>query len=280
MQNMRGKRYAIDTDSLLKDTDVFYLSYVGKIETERIKTQLKQNRLNYSMFHALKDNGFPIEKYWVKDSEINTVQVKDDLLTDLLKQTAKYRKLANMIPDFMNVRLFKPLNGYMKFCDSINVSYLTFCDDEDYKEYLGNKEIDSFRQKESEEQAKENTKSITDKPKAFIKERSKEISVVPVLQVHWNEEKYGDDLRSLVGTLSRSYLYDRISDSSLFKKYNSYLCEDVEMAFYTRFITKNTGAMFYNTPTYASYLTEPKNVCGILQAKIELEKEERDRNKV
>ena len=37
----RGKRYAIDAERLLNDTDVYYLSYVGKISTEVLKSQLK-----------------------------------------------------------------------------------------------------------------------------------------------------------------------------------------------------------------------------------------------
>ena len=36
----------IDSEKLLSDTDIFYLSYIGKIGTEQLKAQLKDNKIN------------------------------------------------------------------------------------------------------------------------------------------------------------------------------------------------------------------------------------------
>ena len=116
----------------------------------------------------------------------------------------------------MNVKLFKPLKGYLEFCDSINLSYLTLCDDEDYLIYLEELEKKQFRELPKKENPKES--HTEEKPKAFIKENAKtnipaelasirsEITAIKnfhsILVSEWSD--YGEDERSIAQYLSMS----------------------------------------------------------------------------
>ena len=175
MGTRRGKRYAIDSKRLLEDTDIFYLAYKGHIPTESLKVQLRDGRLTYDNFHALKEGGFNIEDYWLKDSCINTIEIDEALFYNLIDSVKKYKKLANRIEGFMNVRLYKPLKGYIEFCDKINISYLTLCNDEDYLEYLDDleKKRDAVNIVSTINIPKQEECSIEEKPKAYIKENVK-----------------------------------------------------------------------------------------------------------
>ncbi len=247
MIEMRGKRYAIDSDKLLKETDVYYLANVGKISSELIKAQLKENKLSYYAFTALEDGGFDIRKYWIKDSNINTVRIKADELQVLLEQT-KYKKIARKLDGFLNIRQFKPLVSYMNFCDAAKLSYLTFINDDDYKDYL--------EKKESSQLSQEDYGIVhTDKPLAYIKKRAKDISCIPAIKVHWNEELYGDDYKCLVGVLSHT-IDEQYSVHPIISKYATSLYEDMLTALYVSFVELSLGISI-NKPTYASYLTLP-----------------------
>lgn len=220
MGTRRGKRYAIDSKRLLEDTDIFYLAYKGHIPTESLKVQLRDGRLTYDNYHALKEGGFNIEDYWLKDSCINTIEIDEALFYNLIDSVKKYKKLANRIEGFMNVRLYKPLKGYIEFCDKINISYLTLCNDEDYLEYLDDLEkkreavniVSTINIPEQEECP------IEEKPKAYIKENvktnvSSELKAIrqeldeikkyqAILSSEWSE--YGDAERSVMACLTNA----------------------------------------------------------------------------
>lgn len=258
-KSFRGKRYAIDAERLLSDTDVYYLSYIGKISTEVIKSQLKDNKLTYMVFKALEDNGFNIRDYWVIDSEINTVKVDENLLYTSLESVAKYKKLAYKLDGFMAVRQFKPLKSYLEFCDSINVSYLTYCDDEDYLLYLDELEKKQFRGKE-------------EKPKAYIKAQMKpeqkdkcgECKLMQILQnsITWHEKDYGDDLKGIITTFASlnngcTNSANMSSVKMFWKKYRTYLREDFQMAWLVNWIERHFNVSI-SKPSYANGLLSPQ----------------------
>ena len=262
----RGKRYAIDAERLLNDTDVYYLSYVGKISTEVLKSQLKDNKLTYVVFKALEDNGFKIRDYWIIDSGQNTVKVDENLLYAALDSVAKYKKLAYKLNGFMAVRQYKPLESYLEFCDTLNISYLTYCDDEDYLLYLDELEKKQFREKEVH----------TEKPKAYIKgqikpepkseprDKCEECKLMQILErsITWHEKDYGDDLRGLITTFAsiNNGCFNSANMSSVkmyWNKYRKYLLEDLQMAWLTSWVERQFNISIWK-PAYANGLLSPQ----------------------
>ena len=281
--SIRGKRYAIDAEKLLKDTDVYFLAYKGRLSTDSLKSQLKEGKLNYSHFHALKDAGFNIEDYWIKDSPINTVQVDDKLLYSLLEDFKKYKKLANSIEGFMSVKLYKPLKGYMEFCDSINCSYTKLCNDEDYllwfdelekKQYKGIIDPPSPISKEIIEPA-------DNKPKAYIKEKPNvpaelasirsELSAIKncgsILFSEWSD--YGKDERSIISCFSVSPANSRTHEMSdygleVLAKHYKQLYHDLLKAIVVREITGNT----YSIPNIAQRMLDIDSIYYLKKAHV------------
>lgn len=281
---MRGKRYEIDTEKLLADTDIFYLSYVGKIGTEQLKAQLKENKLNYGAFHALENAGFDIRKYWVINGKNNTIQIKEDALYTLL-QKSKYKKLAWKLDGFMNIRLFKSLYSYMEFCDRANLSYSTFLDDEDYKEYL--EKIEASRLVQAEETIGKPEQNVSEKPKAYIKQPSSNLSKLEDIEsrldriekkldnsIRMNElfrigwSNYGDDLPSIVSILAHRYDTASSSSQKMFSKYKDELQNDVVNAILAHWLAE-TYEISVRIPSQAENILAPRNLYYIWKAPYE-----------
>lgn len=259
---MRGKRYAIDAERLLHDKEIYDLSYIGRIGTDQLNSQLKEGKLNYSAFNALEENGFDIRNYWIKDSSINTVQINEGLLYQMIDSTAKYKKLAYKLDGFMNMRLFKPLKSYMEFCDSINTSYLTFCDDEDYRSYFEKIEKEQFKAKTSIKPQ--------EKPKAFIKnssdidEKPKDNSLLNSFigflsqPIRWHFKDYGDDLGGITSCLARIDDFETTQTlGNYVKKHRRYFMDDYKSAIMAEWIEKQWHIRIYR-PTYTEHLLHPK----------------------
>ncbi len=282
--SIRGKRYAIDAEKLLKDTDVYFLAYKGRLSTDSLKSQLKEGKLNYSHFHALKDAGFNIEDYWIKDSPINTVQVDDKLLYSLLEDFKKYKKLANSIEGFMSVKLYKPLKGYMEFCDSINCSYTKLCNDEDYLiwfDELEKKQYKGIADPPSPISTSKETKTADNKPKAYIKnplyihnqQRLDEInekldyltqkSFNPFLNMNWSD--YGDDYNSIIGIL----IHDgEMSESSfeMLVKHIDKLEHDLQLTICNDLIRELYPGLRVVTPTIGQHISTLRNIYFLKKA--------------
>lgn len=267
----RGKRYAINAEKLLNDTDIYYLAYVGKLSTELINNQLKENYFSALVFKTLEEKGFNIRDYWVIESEKNTIKVDESLLYEAIDSIAKYKKLAYKLKDFMNVRMYKPLKSYIEFCDAINTSYLTFCDDEDYLLYLDELEKKQLSLKEEKREVNHNEESKEEKPKAYIKnqrrieEHGSDDKLTQLLSspIKWNEKKYGNDLKSITSLLARVDSYNGTNKSSLeymYRKYSLELTEDFRNALMVRWIEQQFD-VHISKPTYISYILNPMMWC-------------------